>query len=149
MSPLPVAQGPYIDEPAGNTAYGLLDPNPKSSAVTDYFGKCRFHVLQMDQSAPHNTFLINYDNPGSFQHGFNVPTPATNPRTPSAQASFGGNTPQTPTTNHGSWAITKILIWEALLPTPELAAAADSIIAGQTNNGAFHEGGPQATGAGP
>ena len=155
----PVSQGPYIDEPAGNTAYGLINPSPKSSAITDYFGKCRHHVIRFDQSSPYVTFNINYAgateigapiaSTGAFQHTFNVPTPATNPRTPSQSMSFGGNNPGTPTTNHGSWTVSKIIIWETQVPLVDLATQAKNINDGQTNNGAFHEGGPQASGAGP
>ena len=113
-----------------------------------------FTAVLIDQSSPHYRIFGKYNKPSAFasegfQGDFSVPTPSSNPRSPSNRMSFGGNAYPNPAQNEGAFAWSHIVIYNGVLQWQEVAAQCAQIVAGYPNSKYyFRSNNPQFNGDG-
>ena len=127
--------------PFADAAFAI--PGPKS---TTYYAKQKFMAMTLQSSNPRVGWYQDFDQPSPFVSGIMqtthaFPTPQSNPRAPSNIVSFGGNAYPNPSSSDGDWIWSKVIIWDAVLPSAQVAAMAVNINSGHPNNRAYHEGG--------
>ena len=98
-----------------------------------------FTAVLIDQSSPHYRIFGKFNQPSAlaaagFQGDYTVPTPGSNPRSPSNSMAFGGNAYPTPTQNEGAFAWSHVVIYDAVLQWQEIAAQCGQIVAGYPNS---------------
>ncbi len=124
--------------PTAEKAFGRAVPGPKTNV--DYlYQKMDFTAVLIDQSSPHYRIFGKFNQPSAlaaagFQGDYTVPTPGSNPRSPSNSMAFGGNAYPTPTQNEGAFAWSHVVIYDAVLQWQEIAAQCGQIVAGYPNS---------------